>query len=112
MDEDLFMEERRMRWRMMETAKKERAKGKRIVVMNRELWAEGRRWNWDANGSCWKEEREMGREVGDEVEKGHAHRSDRGERIGRGCWGREDSGNRIESNRMDAWKRGLRAERA
>lgn len=49
MDEDLFMEERRMRWRMMETAKRERAKGKRIVVMNRELWAEGRRWNWDAD---------------------------------------------------------------
>lgn len=112
MNEDLFMEERRMRWRMMEAAKRERTKGKRIVVMNRELWAEGRRWNWDADGSCWKEEREMGREVGDEVEKGHAHRSDQEERIGRGCWGREESGNRIESNQKDAWKRGLKAERA
>lgn len=37
MDEDLFMEERRMRWKMMEAAKRERMKGKRIVVMNREL---------------------------------------------------------------------------
>lgn len=41
-------------------------------------------------GSCWKEEREMDREVGDEVEKGYAHRSDRGERFGRGCWRREE----------------------
>lgn len=45
MNEDLFMEERRMRWRMMEAAKRERVKEKRIVVMNRELWAEGTRWN-------------------------------------------------------------------
>lgn len=41
-DEDLSMAERRMKWRMVEAARKERAKGKWAVVMNRELWVEGR----------------------------------------------------------------------
>lgn len=36
-DEVLFMEERKLRWRMVETAKRERAKGRRDVVTNREL---------------------------------------------------------------------------
>lgn len=36
-DEDLSMEERRLRWKMVEAARKERAKGKRAVVTNREL---------------------------------------------------------------------------
>lgn len=42
-DEDLTMEER-MRWRMVEAARQERAKGRRAVVTNRKLWVDGRRW--------------------------------------------------------------------
>lgn len=36
-DEVLSMEERKLRWRMVETARRERAKGRRDVVTNREL---------------------------------------------------------------------------
>lgn len=45
MNEDLTMEERR-RWRIMETARRERARGKRVEASNRELRVEGRRWSW------------------------------------------------------------------
>lgn len=43
-DEDLTMEERKRRWRMVEMARRERAKGKKVEVSNRELRVEGRRW--------------------------------------------------------------------
>lgn len=109
-DEDLPMEERRMRWRMVEAAKKERVKEKRAVVTNRELRVEGRRWNWNTVGSCWKEERKMDREVGDAVGRSHAPRSDRGEWIERGCWEKEENGDRMKSDRKDAWERGRRVE--
>lgn len=95
---------------MVEAAKKERVKEKRAVVINRELWVEGRRWNWNIVGSCWKEERKMDREVGDAVGRSHAPRSDRGERIERGCWKREENGDRMKSDRKDAWERGRRIE--
>lgn len=36
-DEDLTMEERRLKWRIMEAARKERARGNKIVIMNREI---------------------------------------------------------------------------
>lgn len=45
-NEDLTMEERRRRWRIMETARRERARGKRVEVSNRKLRVEGRRWSW------------------------------------------------------------------
>lgn len=43
-DEDMSMEEKRRRWRMMEAARRERARVKRMELSNRELWVEGRRW--------------------------------------------------------------------
>lgn len=49
-DEDLTVEERRVRWRIVETARRERAKGKRVVAKNRELWVERIRWKWDEEG--------------------------------------------------------------
>lgn len=42
--ENLTMEERKMRWKIMEAAKRERARRRRVMVTNRELWVEGRRW--------------------------------------------------------------------
>lgn len=42
-DEDMSMEEKRRRWRMMEAARRERARVKRMELSNRELWVEGRR---------------------------------------------------------------------
>lgn len=44
MDEDLTMEERKRRWRMVEMARRERAKGKKVEISNRKLRVEGRRW--------------------------------------------------------------------
>lgn len=43
MDEDLTMEERKRRWRLMEKTRQERAKESRAEVSNRELRVEGRR---------------------------------------------------------------------
>ncbi|XP_036138379.1 trichohyalin-like [Monomorium pharaonis] len=46
-DEDLSIEERKMRWRILEAARRERAKGKRVGYSSRELWVEERKWEWD-----------------------------------------------------------------
>lgn len=43
MDEDLTMEQE---WRMVEAARRERARRMRVEVNNREMWVEGRRWIW------------------------------------------------------------------
>lgn len=54
-DEDLMIGERRLRWRIVEAAKRERAKGTRVVAANRELWVEGVKWNWDEEEKRWRE---------------------------------------------------------
>lgn len=41
------MEERRVRWRLMERARTERAKGKMVVTTNRRVWVNGKAWGWD-----------------------------------------------------------------
>ncbi|EZA46531.1 hypothetical protein X777_00064 [Ooceraea biroi] len=46
-DEDLTMEERRIRWRLLERTKEERAKGKEVKVENRKMEIEGVEWVWD-----------------------------------------------------------------
>lgn len=58
-DEDLSMEERRMKWRMVEAARKKKAKERRVMVTNRELWVEEEKWNWDGRGKRWMEEEEV-----------------------------------------------------
>lgn len=58
MDEDLTMEERRSRWRMVETARRERARKKRVEVNNRELRVKGRRWIWSEERRSWEEDEE------------------------------------------------------
>lgn len=58
MDEDLAMEERRSRWRMVETARRERARKKRVEVNNRELRVKGRRWIWSEERRSWEEDEE------------------------------------------------------
>lgn len=42
-DEDLSMEERRKRWKMVEAARREKARGRRVEMNNREMWVEGRK---------------------------------------------------------------------
>lgn len=37
------MEERKMRWTIIVTARRERSKGKKIEITNREIWVEDRR---------------------------------------------------------------------
>lgn len=53
--DDLTLEERKARWRLVEKARMEKAKEKRVEVANRELWIEGKEWEWDENGQTWKE---------------------------------------------------------
>lgn len=69
-DEDMSMEEKRRRWRMMEAARRERARVKRMELSNRELWVEGRRWLWNEEGMNWKEEEEARGEEGIVEEEG------------------------------------------
>lgn len=58
MGEDLTMEERRSRWRMVEMARRERARKKRVEVNNRELRVKGRRWIWSEERRSWEEDEE------------------------------------------------------
>lgn len=39
---------------MVKAARQERAKERRVVVTNRELWIDGRRWRWDEVKQCWQ----------------------------------------------------------
>ena len=53
-DEDLTMEERRARWRMVKRAKKERRKGKKVEVSNRRMWIDGEEWRWVEEEKRWQ----------------------------------------------------------
>lgn len=50
-DEDLTMEERRMRLMMMEVARRERRKGRKVEGNNRELWVDNRKWSLDRDSN-------------------------------------------------------------
>lgn len=54
-DEDLTMEERRVRWRLIERARLERAKGNVVVTINRRIWVNGKAWGWDNERNMWQE---------------------------------------------------------
>lgn len=54
---DLTIEKRKRRWKIIKLARKERAKGKKIEVSNKELRMESRRWIWNEARS-WKENEE------------------------------------------------------
>ena len=56
-DEDLTMEERKLRWRLVEKAKEERSKGRSTLVDNRRLWVDGKEWKWDEEKKVWWEKR-------------------------------------------------------
>lgn len=49
------MEERKTRWRMVEKAREERAKGNWMFVDNRRIWVNGRAWRWDTGEEKWYE---------------------------------------------------------
>lgn len=55
-EEDLTLEERRIRWKISERARRERMKGREVDLRGRKLWVDGREWGWD-------EEREEVREI-------------------------------------------------
>jgi len=54
-DEDLTLEERKVRWKMVERARTERARGRVVVVTNRRLWIDGKAWGWDLEKGRWQE---------------------------------------------------------
>lgn len=54
-DEDLTMEERKLRWRILEKAREERRKGRSAVVNNRQLWIDGKEWKWNEERKIWWE---------------------------------------------------------
>ena len=54
LDEDLTMEERKTRWRMLERANKERNKGKKVYVGNRSMWVDGIEWVWNKRKEKWE----------------------------------------------------------
>lgn len=52
-DEDLTMEEKKMRWNqfpLVEKARVERGKERRIEIDNRKIWLEEKEWRWDKKG--------------------------------------------------------------
>lgn len=56
MDEDLSMEKRRRRWKMVEAAKRERARERKVEINNREMWVDGKRWVWNREHGSWVDE--------------------------------------------------------
>lgn len=52
-------EERRRRWKMVKAARRERAKGRRVEISNREMWVDGRRWVWRREKGSWVDEEEI-----------------------------------------------------
>lgn len=60
MDEDLTIKERRAKWKLVERARSERAKGKVVVTMNRRIWIDERvdAWGWDMKRNGWYKEAE------------------------------------------------------
>jgi len=64
-DEDLSMEERRVRWKLVERARAERARGKTVVTTNRRIWIDGKAWGWDLLREEWYEETEETEEESD-----------------------------------------------
>lgn len=63
MDEDLSMKKRRRRWKMVEAAKREKARGRKVEINNREMWVDGKKWVWNREHGSWvdKVESEDGR---------------------------------------------------
>lgn len=50
MDEDLTLEERKLRWRILETARRERARGRVVDFTNREMCI---KWSWNEREEGW-----------------------------------------------------------
>ncbi|XP_071629476.1 uncharacterized protein [Temnothorax longispinosus] len=55
-DEDLTMEERKARWRIVTKAREEKAKGREVRITNRRIWIENREWRWNEGREEWEEE--------------------------------------------------------
>lgn len=89
-DEDLTMEERRLRWRMVEAIRQERAKRKRAVT-NRKLWVDGRGWRWDEVKQCWKTEKEKSKVEQERKERNRLFGREQSERNERGSGERNES---------------------
>lgn len=53
-NEYLTLEERKVRWRMVERAREERMKRTRVVVANRRMWIEGQEWMWEEEEGGWR----------------------------------------------------------
>lgn len=39
-----------------EAARRERARGRRVMVKNIEMWVEGKKWSWNERRMSWEEE--------------------------------------------------------
>lgn len=89
-DKDLTMEERRLRWRMVEAVRQERAKRRRAVT-NRELWVDVRGWRWNEVKQCWKAEKEKSEVEQERKEGNHLFGREQSERNERGSGERNES---------------------
>lgn len=54
-DEDLTME-KRMRWKILQKARVERKRERRVFIDNRRIWIKGREIFWEEEEGKWKEE--------------------------------------------------------
>lgn len=58
-EEDLTLEEKRIRWRMMERVRRGRVRG-RHVIKGKRIWLNGKKWEWDEDKGQLRE-KEKGR---------------------------------------------------
>jgi len=95
-DEDLTMEERRVRWKLVERAKTERARGMVVVTTNRRIWIDGRAWDgtWREIDGTRKQRRRRRRVMSSR--KGREGKEDEEGREWRGVReGEEEEGGRV-----------------
>lgn len=52
-DEGLTMEERKMRWKILEVARREKAKDRQVMVTNSDIWVDRVRWIWNNRKESW-----------------------------------------------------------
>jgi len=52
------MEEKRVRWKLVERTKTERVRGRVVVTTNRRIWIDGKAWGWDLERDRLYEETE------------------------------------------------------
>lgn len=69
LNDDLTWEERRVRWKVTQVARKEQGEGRKVRIGQGRIWIEGEWWMWDEERGEFRDTRGQGRNVRMEGER-------------------------------------------